>query len=320
MTDRIPVFLASNDNYAPFVATTMASICYNTKAFIEFYILESGICDFRKRQIEGLKEKFDNFSVEFIEIDLEKFKEFDTISHVSLDTYSRFLIPELKPTIKKAIYSDVDVVFMDDIVELYNEELENFAIGAVEEIEQPNYNFCAGLLLIDCEKWRKETITNKLFGLLEVEENVDLGDQTILNLYFQKEYKKLDTKYCLTNKVVYRKNIVDKKYSKEVNNAIKNPTIRHYEGPDKPWNTSKTSYKGLKCLYFNEFWFFAEMTNFYTGLVNEFNASIIELSNSIYKKEIKLFDFIPLLQIKKKNKKISIKLFGFLPILKIKEK
>ena len=320
MANRIPVFLASNDNYAPFVATTIASICYNTKAFIEFYILDSGICNFRKKQIEILKEKFDNFSIEFIEIDLVSFKEFQTFNYVSLDTYSRFLIPQLKPEIKKAIYSDVDVVFMDDIVELYNEDLGDFVIGAVDAIEEKGYNFLAGLLLINCEKWRDEKVTDNLVELSKIPENTKQGDQSILNLYFQEEYRRLDTRYCLTNSMLSRQKIITEKYSGELKKAIKSTGIRHYESPFKPWISNQTPYKNLKCLYFNEFWFFAEMTNFYAGLVNEFNASIAEIKDSKYRKEIKLFDFIPLLQIKKKNKRITIKLFGFIPIIMIKEK
>ena len=34
----IPIFLASNDLYAPFVATTIASIMDHTKARVDFYI------------------------------------------------------------------------------------------------------------------------------------------------------------------------------------------------------------------------------------------------------------------------------------------
>ena len=41
--NNIPIFLSSDNNYAPFVATTIASICDNTKSFCEFYILDGGI-------------------------------------------------------------------------------------------------------------------------------------------------------------------------------------------------------------------------------------------------------------------------------------
>ena len=37
---NIPIFLSSDNNYAPFVATTIASICDNTKSFCDFYVLD----------------------------------------------------------------------------------------------------------------------------------------------------------------------------------------------------------------------------------------------------------------------------------------
>ena len=41
--NKIPIFLASDNNYAPFVATTIASICDNTKSFCDVYVLDGGI-------------------------------------------------------------------------------------------------------------------------------------------------------------------------------------------------------------------------------------------------------------------------------------
>ena len=48
---RIPIFLSSDNNYAPFVATTIASICDNTKSFCDFYILDGGIEEENKEKI-----------------------------------------------------------------------------------------------------------------------------------------------------------------------------------------------------------------------------------------------------------------------------
>ena len=89
--NSIPIFLASNDKYAPFVATTIASVCYNTKSFCEFYILDSGISNLNKKRIELLKEKFNNFSIEYLKVDLNKFDGFKSADYISLDTYQDFL-------------------------------------------------------------------------------------------------------------------------------------------------------------------------------------------------------------------------------------
>ena len=41
--DIIPIFLASDEKYTPFLCTTMYSILEQTNSFIQFYILDGGI-------------------------------------------------------------------------------------------------------------------------------------------------------------------------------------------------------------------------------------------------------------------------------------
>ena len=121
---NIPIFLAADDNYAPFVATTIASVCDKTDSFVDFYILDGGISLENKEIILNVKKYFKNFSIEFIKINAEEqFKNFQTITHLTLAAYNRLLIPILKPNLKKVIYLDVDVIVMDDISELYKEAL-----------------------------------------------------------------------------------------------------------------------------------------------------------------------------------------------------
>ena len=52
---NIPIFLASDENYAKYMAVTMTSIFTNTEEFIEFYILDGGITDETKKKFEELK-------------------------------------------------------------------------------------------------------------------------------------------------------------------------------------------------------------------------------------------------------------------------
>lgn len=231
---NIPVFLASDDNYAPFVATTIASICDNTKSFVDFYILDSGISQQNQEKINSLSTKFNNFSIEFITIDIEKeFAKFEVTSYLSLATYTRFLIPQLKPNLNKVLYLDVDIIALGDIAELYNQNLNDFALGAIKDQGKADYismlknnldmtedstYFNAGILLMDLKKWRQEKIIEKLF---EIEEkyrgNLLCNDQDILNKYFENNFKILDKKF---NVMVENDEIV----------------VRHYVSKTKPWN------------------------------------------------------------------------------------
>lgn len=269
---NIPVFLASDNNYAPFVATTIASICDNTKSFIDFYILDGGITKENQAKIEQLKNTFNNFSIEFLEIDEEK--EFASIDYqnmndyVSLSTYNRFLIPQLKPEIDRAIYSDVDVIILDDIVQMYNENLNGHILGAVWEefndrsddmntrradlnLADNHKYFSAGNLLIDCKKWRKENTLEKLFTIeKQYRDNLKYADMDVLNKYFDNNYQNLDKKYCYIGQ------------NFEFYNETGNITIRHYNGKTKPWHIAPDTKTELMP-NLAEFWHYAKMTAFY---------------------------------------------------------
>ncbi len=238
---NIPIFLSSDNNYAPFVATTMASICDNTKSFINFSVLDGGISEENKGKICELKAKFNNFSIEFIKIDVEKeFKGFEIMEHFTLSANSRFLIADLKPNLDKAIYLDVDIIVLGDIKELYNQNLEDYTIGAIEEkyfkenntyfyenydAEYEHNYFNSGVLLIHLAKWRKEKISAKLFAIEEKERTkLQYVDQDLLNIYFLNNYKILDEKFNVTTSS-RRRNI--------------KPFIRHFTTAYKPWEVPR---------------------------------------------------------------------------------
>ena len=267
---NIPVFLSADNNYAPFVATTMASILDNTNSYIDFYILDSGITEENQEKIKELKNKFDNFSVEFLRINTEK--EFSNIEHsnsgnnsyITIATYNRLLIPKLKPDLKKIIYLDCDVVALSDIKELYDIDLEGCGLGACWNISYKNKAldekknlemsddmkyFNAGVLLIDIQKWIDDDVVSKLYEIEQKYRGKFLNvDQSILNKYFDGNYKIIDIKF----------NGID---SDCILNSPKNIVIRHYASSDKPWHFLPDI---LGDIYpnLNDFWHYAEMTAF----------------------------------------------------------
>ena len=271
----IPVFLASDDNYAPFVATTMASICANTKSFIEFYILEDRITDKNKRKIKKTAGFFKNFSVEFISVNTELYfrkLKVKYTPHISMATYSRLLIPEVKPGIQKAIYTDIDVAFTADISELYQTQLKGYYLAAVTSynlhaiehyqkatarLELKNFDsiFNAGLLIIDCDKWRNLKISEQLVELaekLESEGRLQFNDQDTLNKFFDGDYLPLDKTWNVMHK------LLETNFSEtEIKSILSNHKMAHYTGPDmfKPWNNKNL--KGAE-----HFWKYVPYTAF----------------------------------------------------------
>ena len=272
----IPIFLSSDNNYAPFVATTIASICDNTKYFCEFYILDGGINKVNKNRILQLKDIYRNFSIEFININPEKeFKDIkynNAATYISISTYSRFLIPTLKPKLKKVLYLDVDIVVLGDIAELYAQELEGYALGAVWDESRKQYNldtkelvelsdnykyFNAGVLLVDIPKWKKDSIAEKLFGIAnKYGEKVLHADETLLNKYFDGQYRILDLKY----------NFLDYDL---ISHPLEKVIIRHFATEFKPW-TIPPGKNAKQMPGANEFWKYAEKTVFYKDILEKF--------------------------------------------------
>ena len=270
---NIPIFLSADNNYAPFVATTIASVCDNTKSFCDFYILDGGITEENKTKICELKKQFDNFDIEFLTIslsDLASISYQNTGNWISVSTYNRFLIPQLKPEINRALYSDVDVVVLGDIAEMYNEDLHGYALGAVwEEYAENSANvlrkkrlglsdqhkyFSAGNLLIDCQNWRKNNISQHLFDVEKKNrEKLQQADMDVLNIFFENNYQMLSPKYCWINQ------------NFSYYNADSDIIIRHFNGKVKPWHISpdiQTSLLPNK----DDFWKYAKMTSFYGEL------------------------------------------------------
>ena len=270
--EKIPVFLASDENYAPFCATTILSILDHTESFVDFYILDSGIKKITKNNIiKSLQKDFRNFSIEFIKIDLKLFKNFPVRHHFSLDMFSRYLIPQLKPQLKKVIYSDVDVIFTDDIKKLYDEKLGKYPVGAVPDfkdmpenkkafgISPSHHYFCSGLLLIDCDYWQRNNVIDQLFDkTIRYKDSLIFPDLDVLNIVFANNYKKLDYRYCVMVHVADEM----RRFNKETKRALKKPFIIHYSSGDKPWNN-------IDVEFFNIFWSYVKRTPFFETLFDK---------------------------------------------------
>jgi lipopolysaccharide biosynthesis glycosyltransferase len=290
-------------------------------------VLDGGISDFNKKQIEALKEKFKNFSIEFIDMaDQKIFENFKTTSYQTIVTYYRFLMPSLKPNVDKAIYLDVDTIVFSDIAELYSENLENYSLGAVYDVfvnenkkkfksikaklqlSESHKYFNAGVLLIDCKKWRTNSTTEELLKTEKLyKELLTYNDQDVLNKYFSDNYKLLDIKYnYVTGYAPYCRSHGNEKCEY----FRKNIVVRHFTGP-KP-DTFICFDNHIE--NFTDFWNFAKMTLFY----DEMNRNSKLVGKTEYK--IKLFNFIPLLKVELNNNVIIIKLFNFIPLFKVRKR
>jgi len=183
--------------------------------------------------------------------------------------YYRLLIPEVIKEYDKVIYSDVDVLFKEDLTDLYNTDIEDYELGAVRaEKNTPNtvghkyfeentkeYIFWSGLLLINCKNFRaNNTIKKLLDNAKKYYKELKFYDLDLMNITCNKIFA-LDLKYCVLQDLYYKQDFtqspdyryLSKVYTEEDFAKTKQyPAIIHYAGKvGKPWRM-KNPYSDYK--------------------------------------------------------------------------
>lgn len=327
----IPVILACDENYAKYMSVTIASVVAGTKEQINFYILDGGISDNNKEKLE-LQLRDTGHILKFVQIDTELFGTFPDIAHFSINTYFRYLIPDLEIKQRKVLYLDVDMVVCGDIAEIYNQNLDNRGIGAVvyaDETFKPkaygkykrrlnippeHHYFNAGLLLIDCEYWKKYDIKQKLFEKTAALKDVlEMPDQDVLNIVFNKNYKSLAAQYNLVVDLTAERHDFNNCISK-----LKGCFVLHFTGGKgmRPWLHADVP--GAKY-----FWKAAQNSPFYDDLKFDLLSNQVSYIESLFPVKkvctIKVFGLLPIFKMKQNKNKKKFYLFG-IPLFSMERK
>ena len=246
MSNSIHIVCATDENYAPFASIMMKSVLEHTSSFVNFYVLDGGIQRKTKSLITKDLKQYPNKNITYIDMKTFNLDRFPNVKHYSLNTFSRYFIPELLPNVPKILYMDVDIIVNKDIHELYNQELSGYPIGSVLEdfyegnyttLKQhiwPNYQggdqyFNAGVLLLDMQKLKEINFTEKAVNLtIQLFDKLSCPDQDILNILFENNFKKLDYRFNFMPDHIY--------YLREKHPELPDfkPVVIHYSWI-KPW-------------------------------------------------------------------------------------
>ncbi len=224
----------------------------NTFLDITFHILCIGVDDTEKQEIKSfIKENGANCL--FYDIDTKWVANNlpETTGHISVATFMRCFSPKIIPhEIDKAIYIDCDLVVLGSLKKMWDTDISDVAVAAVEDMwalkcsangrlgykAQDSY-FNAGVLLINMKKWREIDIPQKTLDFLkEYNAKLDFYDQDILNGILHDQKKFLPVQYNMQDGFyrVRRKN-TPSHLAQEADKWLKRPVILHYTGKHKPW-------------------------------------------------------------------------------------
>lgn len=330
----IPIFFSFDNNYVPQAAVTFESLLTNANSdiFYELFVVHSGLSTVNIQELYKQVEKHDNAKLQFINIkgrfDIDFSDDLFCSGHANsvftIETLYRclpMLLPEFSKY-EKIIYSDVDIVVVDDISDLFNFDLSNnyiagihlpnFLIHQVDHLPQnvQNTYIGGGLWIMNLKKMREDNIGNTILTILKNPPcRLIWNDQDVINLACTPHIQYISYRYCSIpswGKLLKDMNYEDEHYpNKELYDAMYIPKIVHYAA-SKPW--AKENRPPLSDLWY----YWLSKTNFH----NMFDEYVSKESYKAY-----LFNLIPLPKswTKVQDNKIRIKLFGFLPFIKIRK-
>ena len=206
--------------YSKFVGTTMASIFETTNLGVTIHILhDATLTDDNRENFYELAERYNQY-VEFYDVEelcpdeiaFLREKLADKInSRFSIGAFYRLLIKKILKT-GKIIYLDADIIVNLDISELWQQNLGDFPVAAVPEVDATqkfiitnkfllnngivkaeNY-FCSGVIVFNLDKLDKNFFND---GVQFLADNpaCESPDQDILNAFFSENYLKLAQKF-----------------------------------------------------------------------------------------------------------------------------
>ena len=100
--------------------------------YISFYIITSiNFSNSNADFIMSLYEQFDKFNITFLKID-DRYNNVFISRRMTKETYFRFSLGELLPSLNRIIYLDSDVIVYKDLFNLYNSKFNGkFVLGQI---------------------------------------------------------------------------------------------------------------------------------------------------------------------------------------------
>ena len=209
--DTLNVLFSSDDHYAQHLAAAIYSLLNHNGSFkrVSIYIIDNEISSKSRDRLVQVVDEFDNACIEFLDFAKWRSKlKLNLAWKISIAAYARLFVGELLPSnVERVIYLDCDMIICSSLYLLWNYDLKQNIVGAVQDlvsmstkscvgVEKNEAYFNSGLLLIDLSKWRERNIGEDcVFFIEEKKGMVGHHDQGVLNGVFRNHWTRLPLKY-----------------------------------------------------------------------------------------------------------------------------
>lgn len=290
----IPILFTFDEKLVLAAGVCITSLLENAApdTFYDIFVLHNPKCHFEDTLLPKIADKYPNCRITFRKVENEFQGAYETRG-IPETAYYRLLAPELIPEYDKLIYSDVDVVFREDLGKYYDIDLKDCYFAGVDNgvrlrpdmqqyvsslgLNPDDGYFYSGNLIINAAQQRKDRMGDRFREAAKT----DYYDQdmAIINLVCHGRILPLGPSFCLTNNlynliVNQRDKMVGFFGKEEIQHALSTGIV-HYNGA-KPWKKASMNmdiwwFYYRKSIFFDEkhcydFWenetFLLERTSF----------------------------------------------------------
>lgn len=209
---KINIAFSINDNHCLYVFFTISMIKKYTNN-LDIFVLHTDLSDKSKDRLKTLETE--SVNIHFVTIDRDLFSNLPlTLDGITIETYYRYLLPEILVDCDKVIYLDSDLLIRCDVKELWDIDVSQHYLAGVNEIDIINrfpdhklklgFNLDelfinVGVLICNLQKMRQDKITHHLFTETERLKDIILfQDQDVINVALKGKIADLPLAYNYT--------------------------------------------------------------------------------------------------------------------------
>lgn len=273
---KFNIAYAPDDKYINQTIVSMVSAVENNKEHdIEFIIIYSKLNEQSINKLNTVK----NCRVRLLQIDENIFSSLPLSHWVTVQAWFRIKLPDMCPDLDKILYLDCDTLILGDLSELFNTDLSGKYLAGVKDVWGVN-KYCkrlnmtsgvyvnSGMLLFNAGFCREEKFFEKIVDFANKNAKIiEFCDQDSINKIADEKKVVLHPKFNFMD-TWWRGGYYefDGKEEQDYLEAGNRPIIAHLTG-------LKPAFKGCGNRFRENWWEYAELTDIYSELTNDYENS-----------------------------------------------
>lgn len=258
---RVPIIYTFDDNWVEAACVCFLSLAKNKnpETLYDFVILHRGLKQSNIKLLQRQLEPYSSIKLIFKQfdasvLDIGQINQRTSGSLITLDCFTRLFLPDLLSEYDKVIFSDVDVLFLQDMKPAFDVDLTDKYVGGVKDVitnqliyqnkfenfspEEAGGYIYAGFMVMNLDLMRQHNLKDRF--IQEMPKSYRTQDQDIINKVCAGRIAYMHQKYTILSKNTIVKDLPSLSWlalQDEYQEALQDIVILHYAGQFKPWHS-----------------------------------------------------------------------------------